>query len=49
MSEQGEYNLPKWSELESEIPQSDHRFHDHGSDWLPKTDWSRDGIIASDD
>lgn len=22
---------------------------DEGSEWLPKTDWSRDGIIANDD
>lgn len=39
----------KWADLETEVPLSDHRFTIPGEEWLPKTDWSRDGIIASDD
>lgn len=31
------------------IPQSDHRFCIDGTEWLPKTDWSRDHIIAQHD
>lgn len=39
----------QWNNLETEIPVSDPRFAIDGEEWLPKTDWSRDGIIASDD
>ncbi len=31
--------------IQSNFPQ----FQLPGTEWLPKTDWSRDGIIASDD
>lgn len=39
----------QWAELETEVPKSDPRFQIDGEEWLPKTDWSRDNIIASDD
>lgn len=43
----------KWADLNTPIayddiaPEPD--ADDQGSQWLPKTDWSRDGIIANDD
>ena len=40
---------PDWAELETEIPKSSHEFCIPGTEWLPKTDWSRDRIIANDD
>lgn len=41
--------FPIWAELETPVPQFDHRFCLEGTEWKRKTDWSRDGIIASDD
>lgn len=38
-----------WSEQKEEIPVSPHEFCIEGTEWLPKTDWSRDRIIANDD
>ncbi len=48
MNNEDHLHLPTWAELETDIPKSDPRFNLDGP-WLPKTDWSRDGIIASDD
>lgn len=50
-----EYKLPTWAEPTTPIsyddiaPEPDADDPGSGSEWLPKTDWSRDGIIASDD
>lgn len=50
MAEQGEYNLPTWAELESDMPKANfEEYTDLSGGWLPKTDWSRDRIIANDD
>lgn len=40
---------PDWAEPETPIPVSDHTYCIPGTEWLPKTDWSRDGIIANED
>ncbi len=39
-------HLPTWAELDTPIPTSP---PGPSGPWLPKTDWSRDGIIASPD
>lgn len=45
-----EYELPKWPELDTEVPQYEYdELTNPNNEWLPKTDWSRDGIIANDD
>lgn len=49
MSEIDDVYDQQWSELETPVPVSDSRFAIPGTEWLPKTDWSRDGIIANDD
>jgi hypothetical protein len=49
MAYEDEYRLPDWAELETAIPKSDHTYCIPGTEWLPKTDWSRDRIIANDD
>ena len=50
MSELGEYNLPDWAKLDSDFPKPNfEEFTNPDNLWLPKTDWSRDKIIANDD
>lgn len=40
-----------WADLESEYPVDNFAQYTQlpGEEWLPKTDWSRDGIIANED
>ncbi len=42
-------DMPDWATPETPVPVSDQRFAIPGTEWLPKTDWSRDKIIANDD
>lgn len=43
-------SMPDWAELDSPMPTSNFgHLTDLSGGWLPKTDWSRDGIIANDD
>lgn len=45
-----EYELPKWSELETPVPAYEYsELTDPDNEWLPATDWSKDGIIANED
>lgn len=39
-----------WSELDTDLPVYQYdELTNPDNPWLPKTDWSRDGIIANDD
>lgn len=50
MAAENEYTLPDWAELETDYPVANFgELTDLSGGWLPKTDWSRDGIIANDD
>lgn len=50
MAREDEYTLPPWAELESDMPTNNFvQYTDPDNPWLPKTDWSRDRIIANED
>ncbi len=50
MAREDEFILPEWAELDTDMPKNNfEEFTDLSGGWLPKTDWSRDGIIANDD
>lgn len=50
MAREDEYRLPDWAQLETDMPKANfEQFTNPDNPWLPKTDWSRDGIIANED
>lgn len=50
MAREDEYRLPDWAQLETDMPKANFgELTNLSGEWLPKTDWSRDGIIANDD